>query len=282
MKQKLLTLAVAAIAVVLGAASVLPGQAAAHSNGSHSNGRYVALGDSIAVGAGLTGGAENPPCFRSNESYVNTVAAEVGMTLENLACVAATTDGGLYGPQTLGPNTFPAQIPTAFAGGKPKLITVSIGANDVQWLQFMFSCFDENTECGGAQDEASMQSLLSSLRWKLVRSLLEIRLRSGLLPVPTVISGYYDPLQGDTCSEVPGLTAAESEWFSEKTQELNELIQTVSGHFHFVEFAPVDFSGHGLCDEDSWVRGTQVIAPVHPTAEGQQAIAEAVLAKIND
>jgi lysophospholipase L1-like esterase len=109
-----------------------------------------------------------------------------------------------------------------------------------------------------------------------------IQLRSRSNPPQVILTGYYNPVS-PVCAEVQtAITPAEIEWITTQTTALNQRIQDVADRYEFVDFAPVDFTEHDLCSSDSWVQGLSDTAPAHPTAEGQQAIAAAVIAKLNN
>ena len=74
------------------------------------------------------------------------------------------------------------------------------------------------------------------------------------------------------------ITSQEIAWVNNGVQQLNQLLQSVAqSHSQFVRFAPVDFTGHDICSTDPWVQGLTDSAPIHPTVNGQQAIANAIV-----
>jgi hypothetical protein len=100
MKRKLIAVGLVTVAAVAGTIfSFKP--FATDATEVSSGGRYAALGDSVAAGAGLTGSTADLPCGRSTEAYPTQVAAAVGMTLQHVACGGAKADEGLDGPQTV-------------------------------------------------------------------------------------------------------------------------------------------------------------------------------------
>jgi lysophospholipase L1-like esterase len=203
------------------------------------------------------------------------VAAAAGMTLQHVACGGAKADEGLYGPQTVGQAKLTPQLDEAFAAGTPDLMSITIGANDVRWAQFIRQCYA--WKCGKSWDDIRVQAYLLDLRWELYRTMAQIETRSDGQAPPVILTGYFDPIQGKTCAALPNITAAEAAWLSAQVTLLNQAISETASNFEdFVTYVPVDFSGHGLCDAVPWVQGMADAAPVHPTAAGQQAIAGAV------
>src|SRR3546814_1111769 len=131
-------------------------------------------------------------CGVSSESYVDQVAAATGQTYENFACSGATT-GDLVTRQRLsGTEDIEAQLDRAFAAGQPGLITITAGANDMHWVDFLRKCYAY--ECGTNFDNAAGRGLLAVLRVKLNYALSEISFRSQGQPPPVILTGYYQPL----------------------------------------------------------------------------------------
>lgn len=242
-------------------------------------GRYAALGDSVAAGLGLPAGSYTTPrdiqCGRSVQGYPTSVAAKLHMQLINVTCSGATV-GDLFTQQRVdGPN-ITAQLDIAFAQGTPGLISITAGANDVHWRQFIQACYV--ADCTAAGYDAAAHAYLSAMRVKLAVALADIYRRAQGQPPTVVITGYYTPLSMSCASQQSTLTAAEITWLSSQTAALNTAIQRIAYAYPFVRYAPVSFSGHDLCSAQPWVQTAAAAAPFHPTAAGQQAIAKAVFA----
>jgi lysophospholipase L1-like esterase len=243
---------------------------------------YVALGDSVAAGLGLSPmqPGTNPACGVSSEAYPALVASALGRPYQTAACSGATM-GDLFTEQHIdstGQDIAP-QINTAFANDKPSLITITAGANDVHWSDFIGKCYA--TTCGTTADQVTSAQLMVALRVKLAYALQDIRLRSAGSPPKVIVTGYYNPLSMACAQPQTGLTPDEITWLDSQGAALNQVLANTVSHYSFARFAPVDFSGHELCTSDPWVQGPQDAAPLHPTAEGQQAIARSVLATIH-
>lgn len=245
-------------------------------------GEYVALGDSVAAGLGLplaSDSLNNPACGVSSQAYSADVAASMNMPFQNVACSGATvgdlvTEQGLSGSSA----EVTPQLNTAFANGTPSLITITAGANDVHWSSFLRECYIGS--CGNSTDQVIASSLRTVLSAKLAFALSDINSRSGGSPPPVIVTGYYQPLSEACAQTQSNVTDAEISWIRSQTDALNQTIASVASSYSFVHFAPVDFTGHELCTSDPWVQGPTASAPFHPTAQGQQAIADAVLAQI--
>src|SRR6266545_1623337 len=65
-------------------------------------GRYVALGDSVAAGAGLPlkdNLPESRACGRAAQAYPYAVGTALNLPVEQFACGGATVPAGITGPQ---------------------------------------------------------------------------------------------------------------------------------------------------------------------------------------
>ena len=239
---------------------------------------YAALGDSVAAGLGLPAPANPTPadttCGRSTAAYGYKVAQATGKTLLHAACSGAKA-GDMFTRQGIRGTTRAAQLKTVFANGTPGLISITAGANDLHWFTFLKKCYAST--CGTASDTRLANAYQRILKVKLRILMFDINRRSKGQPPTVVLTGYYNPLS-PACSAIePRFTPAEIAWASERLAMLNTTIQDIAAQYSFVKFAPVDFSGHDACSSDPWVQGQNDAAPIHPTAKGQDAIADAVL-----
>jgi len=238
---------------------------------------YVALGDSVAAGAGLplqTGAsAEDRLCGRSSAAYAYQVAATLNTSATLLACSGAKVDEGVYGPQVRRGTTLTAQLDQAFSAGKPDIITVTIGANDARWIEFMTKCYIST--CGTRFDNAAAKVLRADLRVELAAMLYKVKSLSGTDTPPKVLmSGYYTPLASTECLGENRITANELSWIKTQTANLNQAIRSVIPYASYATYVPVNFTGHELCSADPWVQAITAAAPLHPTVGGQAAMAQ--------
>lgn len=238
--------------------------------------KYTALGDSVAAGAGL--GSSDATCDRSSQAYPHAVAAQLGTTAVHLACSGAKVDDGLYDSQRRNGTLLPAQLDAAFTGGTPDVMTVTIGANDARWVQFLRYCYW--SDCGNRVDSAAAKVYRADLRVELYWFLSKVEQMSAGDPPQVLLNGYYQVFSRATCDDTARFTATERSWLRSRTNDLNQAIRSVVRYFDFAEYVPVNFSGHELCASDPWVQGVAGASPFHPTAGGQAAIARAHLAKI--
>lgn len=243
---------------------------------------YVALGDSVASGAGLSeaanASAEDQVCDRSPQAYPYLIAQQLQTDVTHLACSGAKIDEGIYSEQRRSGTEIPVQLDRAFINGTPDVITMTIGANDVRWTSFIRQCYA--VRCGSSIDEARAKIYRGDLRLELYRALNQIEQRSDTTPPRVLLSGYYDPFVNLDCVAVDRITMTEAAWLRQQSADLNQAIRSVVPYFDFVEYVPISFAGHELCAESSWIQGADGEAPFHPTAEGQAAIAEAFLNRL--
>ena len=243
--------------------------------------RYVALGDSVAAVLGLVQGSSTPEdqaCGRSTQAYPQQVAANLSLTVEQYACSGAKVDEGLYGPQEVSGNQLTPQLDRAFAAGTPDLMTVTIGANDARWSQFVRDCY--TWRCGSRWDDARVSAYLLDLRWELYQTMQYIQRHGGAHPPKVLFTGYFLPLSttAPSCIDTRNFSTAEIDWLNNQAKALNQVIADAVSWYSFAEYVPIDFSGHELCTSDPWVQGFQDPAAFHPTAGGQTTMAKAVTA----
>ena len=253
------------------------------------NGRYVALGDSVAAGLGLAA-LPNPAgfdtvCGRSSQAYGYEVGRQLGLPTELIACSGATA-GDLNTAQGIDNSPNPSsQISTAFAGGTPRLISITAGANDLRWNELLKACVA--TTCGSKSHSALVDGAIVLMKGKYRVALENIKLRSSVANSATpkvIMTGYYHPVSA-ACANMPALkgrlTHAELVWINGMVDKINHnlnALATSAAYKDFARFAPVNFTGHDLCSGDSWIQGLEnPKTAVHPTAAGQQAIAKSVV-----
>lgn len=248
-------------------------------NTSLGSGIYAAMGDSIAAGAGLAPEAnptvDDTRCGRSSQGYPNIVAQKTGLRLVNASCSGATVGDIVTKQGVPGPN-ITRQIDTAFSAGKPDLITITAGANDVHWVSFLRTC--AATNCQSSTDNAIARGLISIMKIKMTFALQSISDRSGGSPPQVIVTGYYNPISNFCKGRQTFVSNQGIDFLNIQRDAINQAIRDTAAQFSFVSYASTNFTDHALCATDSWVQQLNDPAPFHPTATGQQHIAESVLA----
>jgi lysophospholipase L1-like esterase len=234
----------------------------------------VVIGDSTAAGAGLPQvghpSAADNACGRSSQSYAVDLASVNGWRALNLACDSATIAHGLLGPQTEGGLQIPAQIDSLDQVQDPTVVIVSVGADDLQWSAILAYCA-ATTQCDSRASNAYFQQKLAQFSTDYLQFLIQL----GSLPghPRVIINRYYDPFGSNvSCITQRGLTAAKVATIQTWLGALNQVLAKGAGQFGFQSPQP-SFAGHTLCSPQPYVQGLSDVAPFHPTALGQLAIA---------
>ncbi len=189
----------------------------------------------------------------------------------NLACGSATIQDGLLGPQVLGNGEIaPPQLPRAEAATHAKVIIVSVGADDLSWSVLTQLCA-ASAVCDDKVSTAYFDQLLATF----TRNYYELLSDLGKLPAhPAVlINEYYLPFGSHVgCLRQYGMTPAKAKVLLARLGQLNTVLAQGAGLFGYGVAVP-RFTGHELCTADPWVQGMSDLAPLHPNAAGELAIA---------
>lgn len=227
--------------------------------------RYVALGDSVAAGVGLPTASDSSACDRTDEAYPNLVARSNNLILTSVACSGATFPTGITGPQTVNQLALEAQLEQLYKLERPDFITITSGANDMQWATNLTKCYTQT--CGSAQDTAAVDTQLSQVTTGLKNSLESIQKQyKDALPT-VVVTGYYQvfPAADTGCLDLTGITQSELEWGRQQTAKLNDALREATREYYFAQFASIDFTGHELCSAEPWIQSFIDPTPFHPT-----------------
>jgi lysophospholipase L1-like esterase len=238
----------------------------------------VALGDSVAAGVGLFEPSDSSACDRSNEAYPKLLASQQNYKLTFLACSGASIAKGLTGEQTVGGASLPAQL-DSLTSDTPNLITLTIGANDIDWVAHITKCIVGT--CGTASDSQQVSDSISLFRTDLETALEKIETRYQTRP-QVIVTGYYHlyPTSNDQCAVKSNLEDSELSWIAVQTDALNSAIKEVVSHHDSDTYMAPDFSGHLLCGADPWVQDISERTPYHPNEDGQIAIAQQITKSI--
>ncbi|MDX2358103.1 SGNH/GDSL hydrolase family protein [Dietzia sp. PP-33] len=242
--------------------------------------RYVALGDSFAA-LGPTAAPTSGParCMRSTRNYASLLAErpEVG-ELVDVTCGGAETPD-LTAPQN--PGT-PAQFDALT--GDTDLVTLSIGGNDIGFGT-MVGCIVQTprVEIGAPcrdQLEIAVTGELDGLGERLDRVYSGIRERS---PDARIVTTAYLPLVPDhgTCEFVSGMSPGDVTWIRHVTERINMIVADAAERAGADVVMPTDADERHACAPATHrytdFTGAQTGShPMHPTAAGHLAMAEAV------
>jgi len=262
----------------------------------------VALGDSFSSGFGILSYEEGTyrdegfnNCQRSESAYPKVVAEELGLDLSFHACNGATTKH-LYERRIdeLG-NDWGEPPQLENLNNEAKLVTLTIGGNDVGFADVLKECADGvellpfNTCFSDKKVTEPVQEALMRLDggdgsadiksydviYKAIRR---------LSPFAKGVAVGYPHLftaSGDDRTFLPGgrcelIKKADQRWMIEKIDELNGIIKRNALRNGLLFALPV-FDGHELCSGgEEWIFGLLSAGRFHPTINGHRAIAKAV------
>ncbi len=238
---------------------------------------YVAMGDSVAAGIGLGAGIPGT-CGRTDQAYSNKIAEVKNYELKNIACSGATIERGIIGVQKVGDDIEKSQLKQLKELPVPELITITIGANDIGWVESVARCI--TATCGSGAETQTVADSIANVQTNLSKVFGELSsMYSSDAKPKIVVTNYYQViLESEAeCPALTGVSDTELAWIKSQIQLFNASIDAVVKDYAFMTAVPIDFSNHGQCSQENWVQGLTDKAPFHPTITGQQAIADAVL-----
>lgn len=241
--------------------------------------RYVAMGSSFAAGPRVGPNTPDTParCGRGTLNYPNLVAQRLNLKLVDATCSGAKTE------HILGAwDEVPAQIDSVDAD--TRLVTVTIGGNDIGFVTNIFAGFCESAEkpdprCPKwrAPDDAEWQADELRMR-EIVRG---VRARAPKARI--VFVDYITVLPARTgCASVP-LSAerlAYSQGVAKRLAEMTARVAREEGA-EVLKFSKLS-KGHAPCAKAPWSNGMSAPAddgiPVHPNKAGHVAASDALVA----
>jgi lysophospholipase L1-like esterase len=243
---------------------------------------YVALGDSFAAGPGIPPLDPDPNCQRSDRNYPNVAAATLGATLTDVSCSGATVSDFTV-------NQFPT-VPPQLAALTPdtKLVSLTIGGNDVGLVQLAVSCINllpeplgvscakQNT--AGGVDQYSTR--IAQVAPTVGAAIDAIKQRAPQAKVLLVGYGTYLPPNG--CYPITPLFRSDANYIQAKINELDDALSAQAAQ-HGATFVDTRAPGHDVCKLPGvkWFEGfipTSPAAPLHPNATGMRAFGAMVAA----
>lgn len=247
---------------------------------------YVALGDSYAAMGSRSAETTGPaPCVRSVDNYPSMILASDDVVGEDHSCSGAQTPH-VTGPWEVGGQTIPPQIDAI--ANSTQLITLSIGGNDIGFGT-LAGCFQDviihkTTESCQNRLSGATQDQLDALPAKLEDVYAQIKQRA---PHATIVTTGYFPMvssQGE-CSPLQMISKEDRDWITGVVQDLNATIEQAASQAGAIYVLPEQAEQHTACaaHTERWVDTTGLPTdsyPMHPTALGQEAMAEAVLRAI--
>jgi lysophospholipase L1-like esterase len=229
---------------------------------------YVALGSSIASGYGIS---VQSACGRSSRDYPQLVAAKFGLKLVDVTCGAAVIPNVVDTKQ----GTFPPQIDAVTAD--TKLITISVGGNDIGFNGTALACGDPATVC---KAPANLDAELAALPGQLQSMVAKIRAKA---PSARIVFVTYPREMPETNCPAMSLDDAELAMLRSMGDKLESTFVKVFARSDVVFVDPYVVPGdHTVCAAASarWTNGYTVPTGAgfayHPTALGHQEMAKLV------
>lgn len=273
----------------LAAVSAVP--ATAHDADRHSHDtRYVSLGDSYTSGP-LIPTQVDANCLRSDQNYPSLVAAQRKVSeLKDVSCSGATT-AEMWKAQ----GTNDAQLDAVTKD--TDLVTLQIGGNDIGFSSIIATCAQLGaTDPTGDPCKTHYKSAgYDELALKVVQTAPKVDriLRAVHAKAPharVLVVGYPDqaPDDGSGCFSASAPFAAKDfPYLRDTEKKLNLMLKLVAGwnHAEYVDTYTPSI-GHDMCKSASerWIeplKPSSPAAPVHPNAKGEQAMADAVLQRLD-
>jgi lysophospholipase L1-like esterase len=277
---------------VLTAGLVLVTPSAAHA--AAPTGRYVALGDSYTSGP-LIPSQVDLNCLRSNRNYPSLAAASIhSSSFTDVSCGGATTADILNpGSGSLGIGV-PAQL--SAVNGATALVTVGIGGNDIGFAGIVTSCAQASlnnpfgTPCkdrytAGGTDQ--LQARIAATAPKVASVLRAVH--SAAPGARVVVVGYPAilPDSGFGCWPTVPIAFGDVPYLRGIERSLNSMLSSVAAgnSAGYVDVYSPSI-GHDACASASvrWTEGLipgTSAAPFHPNATGEQAMANALVVRLN-
>ena len=252
--------------------------------------QYVALGDSYTSAPGVPH-ITDPRCYRSTRNYPSLVADELDLTLTDVSCGGAATTAFIEEQQT--PNgTVPPQFEALT--DQTELVTVGIGGNDYGLFgELLAACLGlegDGSPCRDRMNEGGSDKVLDTIdviQGRLVDALEGVKKRAPNAEV--VLVGYPQLAPERVRCEALPLSPGDYGYFHEVFVALGAATEQAAEDAD-VRYADVltASEGHDICaGEDAWINGNsedpaRPASPMHPFAEEQEAVADLVVAAVDE
>jgi lysophospholipase L1-like esterase len=231
--------------------------------------KYVAIGSSYAAGQSIA--TQIGVCGRSTNNYPHLVAKALHLKLTDVTCGAAVTANAINTPQ----GDQPPQVDAVTKS--TKLVTITMGGNDVQYSPTALACGADSAACLTAQSPMQLNSEFAALPGALT-TLIEM-VRSRAPETKIVFVPYVRIVPTVTCPAL-NFSPAAANYVGRIGMRLEKVFVDVVKKTGVLMADPYAAgSGHGPCaGSQAWIAGHQAINgfPYHPTAAGHVAMAHLV------
>jgi lysophospholipase L1-like esterase len=228
---------------------------------------YAALGDSFASGVGA-GSYLETGCYTSSKSYPKLLDADADKQLVAFSACSGKDTVDVLNRQV-------AAVPTT-----AKVVTVTVGGNDVGFAGVMQNCFvlPSNTACASAI--ASGAAIAESDAFATRISSVVTAVKSRAPGAKVIVTGYPLLFWENGSGVNPKYSWADE--VNDETVVLNDVIESVAtaNGAVFVDVED-DFAGHGIGSSSPWINDWRFLSSrnsFHPNASGYVAYAAAIRA----
>lgn len=256
---------------------------------------YVALGDSYTAAPGVPETETESGCSRSSANYPTLVAQELDLVLADVSCSGADTLA-LVGTQDTDRGPVPPQLLSVVPG--LEVVTIGMGGNDEGLFRDLvttcLSLASDDPTGSPCRDAMATPDGGDSAVDRI--EVIETRLASALTGIKAkapgaavVLVGYPQlvPPSG-TCESLP-LADGDYAYVRSVTEQLGAATERAArdAEVRYVDVLAAS-AGHDVCaGPDAWVNGIansigRNAAPLHPFAEEQAAVADLVVAALED
>ncbi|MFT4200583.1 SGNH/GDSL hydrolase family protein [Gordonia sp. (in: high G+C Gram-positive bacteria)] len=273
-------LAVGAGVLAIGGLGLAPAHAA------HGD-EYVALGDSAAAGPLISPQDRSAPgCLRSERNYPAVVAARLGLHLVDATCSSAKSQDVYRTQQRTTSGAMPVQ--TSKLSARTKLVTLTVGLNDVGAFPIALSCVDlpGSKPCSQRYKQGGRDGLMARIdghgpKWG---RMLDAIHRSAPNAKVAVV-GYGNYIRKGGCASQP-VRPADADYLQGVIDRANRVMaaQAKQRGMQFIDIVPIG-RGHDMCapanrQYEYGLVPSGVGVPIHPTALGMAAIGRYVAGSI--
>ena len=252
---------------------------------------YVSLGDSFTSGAGIPQ-ATSLVCQRSQLAYPALVAKKLRAQLNDASCGGAATTN-VTAPQVIGAESVPPQLDAVKKS--TDLVTVGLGYNDQNWFAGLFSGCTAMTPADPAGHPCQNfppvgspdpEATADVIREQVAATLEKVKKKAPDARVLLIGYPQLVPASG-TCPELP-LATGDYAYVRSMMELLDDELRKAAESADVTYVDVLDASdGHDICAGDkAWVNGGTTLPGVatgyHPFVRGQRAIADLVLAALDE
>ena len=248
--------------------------------GLPSNRVHVILGDSYSAGTGSSD-QDNTSCARSGNAWPYKMQPSLTSAWLNYACAGAKRFD--VPAQLSGVQTALSSYPTS-----PRLVTLTIGGNDIGFSPLIKSCVTGWNLCTNQWQDmitriSTIQGPLTGLYTSVKTAMPYADILVGGYPVPVQVDGRSGLFDNVACQ---GIENVERVMAKDLTTRLNNTITTAAnnaGVWTVGNRVATQFEGHAACADNAlndWINAAQGlsdleadIASFHPNDIGQLAYA---------